>query len=146
MQFPPLQFPPLQAFLAPSQPARFRAMFTALLGGIALASPFALSPANALSDLTCGPEYSTVAEVRDVIPNSGPSMIDLTAAETDRYLTRLGQGRPANSHGKGSVLLIVPNKGVLLGMTDGPNMCSPYLRVSQRDHRNAMDAVTGTAI
>ncbi|MEM6383037.1 MAG: hypothetical protein AAF739_10205 [Pseudomonadota bacterium] len=122
----------------------FGAACAALVCGAALT--LAPKPAHALSALTCGPQFSTVADVRAGIPDTAPAMIDLNPLETDRYLDQLGHGRPDNSLGKSSVIVVVPNRGALLGMREGPNMCSPFLRVTQGDHRDAIDAIRGTAI
>ncbi|MEM6381067.1 MAG: hypothetical protein AAF739_00200 [Pseudomonadota bacterium] len=115
---------------------------------VALGLFFAWPPsvANAMSALTCGPQFSTVADVRAGIPDTAPAMISLNPLETDRYLDQLGHGRPSNSEGRSAIIVVVPNRGALLGMIDGPNMCSPFLRVTQTDHRDAIDAVRGTTI
>ncbi|MBV6657644.1 MAG: hypothetical protein KI785_07745 [Devosiaceae bacterium] len=104
------------------------------------------APAHAVEDLTCGPEHSTVEAVRSSLSTEAPALLDLNITETDLYLAQLGFGRPANSYGKASVIVIVPNRGALLGMTDGQNMCSPFLRVTARDHETAIDAARGMSI
>lgn len=122
---------------------RAAACVTLMTGASAMFAPIA---AEAQEALTCGPQYSTVDAVRAGIAQAAPEMINLTVDETDRYLDLLGQGRPENSWGKTAVIVVVPDRGALVGMTDGTNMCSPYLRVTARNHEAAIGAVMGIAI
>ncbi len=122
---------------------RTAASVTLILGASDVLAPYS---AEAQDALICGPQYSTVDAIRAGIAQAAPEMINLTVDETDRYLDLLGQGRPENSWGKTAVIVVVPDRGALVGMTDGTNMCSPYLRVTAQSHEAAIGAVMGIAI